>query len=166
MKCVCLYVCAHRSVHAEVRWPHLGAGAFFPLWIESGTQAIRLVWQMLFCRATTCWLQWFAWEIWSYLRRSPDSYRLAFICFSQYSSSFCLHCHLDRICLDRLRHILASLAKALSATPMLPSGIIFHFFPLIHPPKILFLKSCCLVFFIGQKSWCFHFALSLAWQFW
>lgn len=129
MKYVCLYVCAHCSVHAEVRWPHLGAGAFFPLWIESGTQAIRLVWQMLFCRATTCWFQWFAWEIWSYLRRSPDSYRLAFICFSQYSSSFCLHCHPDRICLDRLRHILASLAKALSATPMLPSGIIFHFFP-------------------------------------
>lgn len=84
-----------------------------------------------------CWLQWFAWGIWSYLRRSSDSCRLAFICFSQYSSSFCLHSHPDRICLDRLRHILVSLAKGLSATPMLPSGIIFHF-----PPSYILQRFC------------------------
>lgn len=85
-----------------------------------------------------CWPQWFAWEIWSYLRRSPDSCRLAFICFSQCSSSFCLHYHPDRICLDRLRHILASLAKAPSTTPMLP-------FPLCPQP--------CMAVLVSSQFW-------------
>lgn len=92
-----------------------------------------------------CWPQGFAWEIQSYLCRSPDSAAdwryYTFLNILVLSAPTVILT--SSVCADLGTPFLVSLPKALFATPILPSGIIFCF---ARSPKVLFLKSCCFLY--------------------